>query len=113
MLSGASEIGFFGKIRFFKLLENNRLWFKPVGKMPTKVCVNAGVKGGILPTLPSTVIFPDCALFAEPQSGKITVRQDSYAHICMSSDCDFIAKKDEFGLTMGAKEIYGPAITFE
>ncbi len=23
------------------------------GKMPTKVCVNAGVEGGILPTLPS------------------------------------------------------------
>ncbi|MDM8556530.1 hypothetical protein QUF75_17530 [Desulfococcaceae bacterium HSG7] len=31
MLSGASEIGFFGKIRFLKLIENNGLWLKPVG----------------------------------------------------------------------------------
>ena len=46
-----------------------------VGKMPTKVCMNANIGNGILPTLPSTVIFPDYALFAEPQSGKITVRQ--------------------------------------
>ena len=38
-----------------KLLENNGLWLKPVGKMPTKVCVNAGVVVGILPTLPSAI----------------------------------------------------------
>jgi len=33
--------------------ENNGLWLKMVGKMPTKFCVNADVVGGILPTLPS------------------------------------------------------------
>ncbi|MDM8556172.1 hypothetical protein QUF75_15725 [Desulfococcaceae bacterium HSG7] len=44
--------------------------------MPTKICVNADVEGGILPTLPNTVIFSDCALFVEPQSGKITVRAE-------------------------------------
>jgi len=53
MLSGASEIGFFGKIRFLKLIENNGLCLKRMGKMPTKVCTNAGFADGILPTLPS------------------------------------------------------------
>ncbi|MDM8555827.1 hypothetical protein QUF75_13935 [Desulfococcaceae bacterium HSG7] len=32
---------------------------------------------------------------------------DTYHHICMAPDCDFIAKKDEFGLSMGERDNFG------
>jgi len=35
-----------------KMFENNGLWLKMVGKMPTNICVDADIVGGILPTLP-------------------------------------------------------------
>ncbi|PWU12329.1 MAG: hypothetical protein C5B49_16525 [Bdellovibrio sp.] len=33
---------------------------------------------------------------------------DTYHHICMNSACDFIQKKSDFGIAMGARENTGP-----
>jgi len=34
---------------------------------------------------------------------------DTYHHICINNECDFIEKKDEFGISMGAREDSGPS----
>ena len=34
---------------------------------------------------------------------------DTYNHICINNDCNFIKKKDEFGISMGVREESGPS----
>lgn len=34
---------------------------------------------------------------------------DTYNHICMDSKCDFIERKDIFGISMGGREEHGPS----
>jgi hypothetical protein len=33
---------------------------------------------------------------------------DTYHHICVNNECDFIKKRDEFGIGMGTREESGP-----
>lgn len=33
---------------------------------------------------------------------------DTYNHICMNIDCDYMARRTIFGMTMGTRDSYGP-----
>lgn len=34
---------------------------------------------------------------------------DTYQHTCMNSACDFLVKKEEFGIGMGERDVRGPS----
>ncbi len=54
---------------------------------------------------------PECktdVLCAYADTG-VTEFCDTYHHICMNSACDYLEKKDVFGIGMGEREVYGPS----